>query len=331
MNLPELGEFGFIDRIRARAASDRDAVLGIGDDCAASRLPEGELLLTSTDMLLEGMHFRLDWTRPYDLGRKSVAVNLSDLAAMGGTPRHIFLSLAFASSTDLATLDRILEGILDEAAEHGVSLLGGDTCRSPGPLVLNLCVQGSVPEKQMLRRDGAKAGQDIYVSGTLGDSALALRLRQQGQAPGDFLARRHDRPSPRVRLGRELAKRGLATAMIDLSDGLLSDLGHILKASGLGARIEGASLPLSAEFSRQLQEDGSLLDLAFAGGEDYELLFTATAARRAAVAALSRDLDLPLTRVGRTREGSNLLVLDAAGKPWEKPGRGFDHFSAIPE
>jgi thiamine-monophosphate kinase len=253
VNLAELGEFGFIDRIgRAVPAAGTGVVLGIGDDCAALELPAGELLLTTTDLLIEQVHFRRNWTDWRTLGRKSVAVNVSDIAAMGGTPRHLFLGLAVPAGTRVEELDAFLAGFLEAAGHYGATLTGGDTCGSPGPLMISVTAVGAVPEEQLVRRSGARPGDAVYISGTLGDSGLALQLLLAGEAPDPFLARRHHDPEARTDLGRALAQANLPTAMIDVSDGLLADLGHLLKASGVGAAIEAAAIPLSPPFRRAL-------------------------------------------------------------------------------
>ena len=316
MNLSELGEFGLIERIRKRVG-EGSAVLGIGDDCAAYEVPAGELLLTSADLLLEGVHFRAAWSTFYDLGCKAVAVNVSDIAAMGGTPRAIFLSLAAPAALPVADLEELIAGVAEEAGAYGAELLGGDTSRSPGPLMLAITVQGSVPESELVSRSGARPGDRIWVSGSLGDSALALADLQRGRTPSDDLA-----------LGRALARKGLASAMIDVSDGLLSDLGHVLKASAAGAVVDVRHLPLSKSFRRQLEGQPQVLGLALQGGEDYELLFCSPPDRVAEVNALARELSLALTDIGEVRHQQGV---ELAGLPGELslPRGGFDHFKAV--
>ena len=327
MNLSELGEFGLIERIRKRVG-EGSAVLGIGDDCAAYEVPAGELLLTSADLLLEGVHFRTAWSTFYDLGCKAVAVNVSDIAAMGGTPRAIFLSLAAPAALPVADLEELIAGVAEEAGAYGAELLGGDTSRSPGPLMLAITVQGSVPESELVSRSGARPGDRIWVSGSLGDSALALAELQGGRTPSDDLAGRHHRPQARLALGRALARKGLASAMIDVSDGLLSDLGHVLKASAAGAVVDVRRLPLSKSFRRHLEGQPQVLGLALQGGEDYELLFCSPPDRVAEVNALARELSLALTDIGEVRHQPGV---ELAGLPGELslPRGGFDHFKAV--
>lgn len=329
MSLASLGEFGLIARIRGAVSDPAELPLGIGDDCAAALVPPGELLLTTTDLLIEGVHFRRDWTTPRALGRKSVAVNVSDIAAMGGTPRQLFLGVGLPADFPLAEIEAFLEGVLEAAAAYGATLAGGDTCRSPGGLFISVTAQGSVPQQQLLTRGGARPGDAIYVSGTLGDSALALRQLQQGLLPDPDLASRHHDPQARVALGRQLASANLASALIDLSDGLLGDLGHILTASGVGARLLPESLPLSQPLRSMLPDLQAQWELALTGGEDYELLFTVAPEREAAVTALATTA-LPLTRIGEIRSESGLELVAADGTSLPPPAGGFKHFG-MPE
>lgn len=328
MKLAELGEFGLIDRIRRRAGAAPGVLIGIGDDCAAVELP-GELLLTSTDLLIEEVHFRRAWTTPHLLGRKSVAVNVSDIAAMGGTPRQLYLGLGVPPAMAVEEIEALLAGVLEAAGEYGAALVGGDTCRSPGPLLIAVTASGSVPAGEMIRREGARPGDGLYVSGTLGDAALALRQLQAGETPEPFLAGRHHDPQARTRLGRALATAGIPSAMIDLSDGLLADLGHILEASGVGAEVEEETLPLSPALARALATDPSLLELALGGGEDYELLFTVPAGREEALAAAAAAATTPVSRVGRiVAPEQGLTLRDRLGRQQPLGQRGFNHFAA---
>jgi len=327
MKLGELGEFGLIDSIRAQVGAAPGVHRGIGDDAAELELPAGHRLLTSTDLLLEEVHFRFAWTSAYDLGRKAVAVNLSDIAAMGGTPRFLYVGLACPGATEVAELDAFVAGVLAEADNHGVALVGGDTCRSPGPWVISVTIEGTAPADMVIGRNGACPGDVILVSGTLGDSALALALWQQGETPEPWLAARHNRPTPRVALGRELASAGLATAMIDLSDGVSSDLEHILQASGAGAEILSAALPLSPAFRKQSALRPELIDLVLGGGEDYELLCTVPAARVSEALAVGARVGVPLTAIGTVTEfGAGFRLRDSAGEVRPLLVRGYDHF-----
>ncbi len=325
MKLSELGEFGFIERIRQVAGSAPGVVVGIGDDCAVIEVPAGQRLLTSNDLLIEDVHFRRQWTDMYRLGRKSVAVNVSDVAAMGGAPRHLYLGLGLPEGLQVEELDQFLAGFVEAATEYGAALVGGDTCRSPGPFFISVTVEGAVPEAELVCRSGAAPGDAIYVSGTLGDSALALRQLSQGLVPAPELARRHHDPQARPTLGRQVAAAQLPSAMIDISDGVLADLGHILEASGVGACLELESLPLSAPFRKALQQDPALIELALAGGEDYELLFTVPTEREAWLAKISTEV--PLTRIGELTAEVGLRISDAQGRPFCLSRGGFNHFA----
>ena len=327
MSLAACGEFGLIERIRAQVTGRDDVLLGIGDDCCATVLPPGEILLTTTDLLIEEIHFRRAWTDLYSLGRKAVAVNISDIAAMGGTPQSLSLGLALPATLNPDEFDQLITGILAAAQEYGAVLSGGDTCRSPAGLMLAVTVQGRIKPALLLRRSGANVGDLLYVSGTLGDSALALRELLAGRTPNADLARRHHQPVARLRLGQELAQRRLATALIDLSDGLRADLGHILEASGLGARVQAAALPMSAPFRAALAAEPGLIDLALAGGEDYELLWSAPPTAATALAALSTELELPLTCIGEVFAETGLLVAAADGTEIISAKTGYNHFA----
>jgi thiamine-monophosphate kinase len=327
MKLAELGEFGFIERIRAVTAAGEGVRHGIGDDCAVLELPPGQRLLTTKDLLIEGVHFQRRWTDSRTLGRKSVSVNVSDIAAMGGQPRHLYLGLGVPADFDVEQLQRFMDGFLEATADYGACLVGGDTCRSPGPLFISVTAEGAVPAGREVRRAGARPDDAVYVSGTLGDSALALRLLTADRTPDALLAARHHDPVARVALGRALAEAGLAHAMIDLSDGLLAVLGHILAASRVGVRLEESRLPLSAPFRAALRDDPALLELAWGGGEDYELLFTAAPRREAELARLAQALEVPLTRVGTIVPAARgVRIRDVAGRERPAPRAGFNHF-----
>lgn len=309
------GEFDLIARIRARVRDRSDVVVGIGDDAAVLQPPAGQQLAVTTDTLNVGVHFFAE-THAQDLGWKALAVNLSDLAAMGAEPAWCTLSLSLPES-DPAWLDAFVEGFLALAGEHRIALVGGDTTR--GPLSIAVTAIGVVDAGRALRRAGACVDDDVWVSGTLGDAAAALA---QWPTPRDALRRRLDRPQPRVALGRRLL--GLAHAAADVSDGLLADLGHICRASGVGAEIWLPSLPAS-DALLALQADERVTWQA-TGGDDYELCFTAAPSQREAIVRLGEDLDLPLTRVGRIIAGNEVVALDALGRPWRGARKGYEHF-----
>ena len=324
-----MGEFDLIARFFTRPV--RHAALGVGDDCALLAPAPGMQLAVSSDMLVEGRHFFAD-VDPETLGHKALAVNLSDLAACGARPLAFTLALALPR-VDEAWLQVFANGLFALADQHGCELVGGDTTAGP----LNICVTifGEVPAGQALLRGGARAGDDIWVSGRPGEARLALdALRGQMDLPAATLARlraRLERPTPRVALG--LALRGLASSAIDVSDGLLGDLGHVLKSSRVGAEID-VHITTDLLASGALQENAkgifdaeTMMPCALAGGDDYELVFTAPAARRAAVQAASSASGTQVTRIGRITPAPGLRLLDRTGQPL--PGRfaSFDHFA----
>ena len=316
-----LSEFELIRRYFTRPA--QKAALGVGDDCALLEARPGHLLAISTDMLVSGRHFFPD-VSPEALGHKALAVNLSDLAAMGAEPRAFTLALALPEA-DPDWLAGLAHGMLALADAHGCELIGGDTTR--GPLNLCLTVFGDVPPQAALRRDAARAGDDIWVSGTLGDARLAL-----GDCRGEWLLpepeftqvrERMERPTPRVALG--LALRGVAHAALDISDGLLGDLGHILERSQVGALVDVDALPRSTVLAQQPAD--LQLECLLAGGDDYELCFTAPAGARDAVRAIGRRLELPLARAGSITAEPGLRLVNRWGSPIAYAGRSFDHFA----
>jgi thiamine-monophosphate kinase len=298
-------------------------VLAGGDDAALIAVGAGMQLAVSTDALVAGRHFFAD-AEPYCIGYKSMAANLSDMAAMGATPRWVTLSLTLPEA-DERWLEQFAYGFLDLARDYEVDLIGGDTTRGP----LAVCVQmlGEVTPGKALLRSGAKWGDDVWVSGTLGDAALALaHLRGDFELHAQDLGhavKRLNEPHPRVDLGRCLV--GVATSCIDISDGLLADVGHVAHASGLRAVIEWESIPLSVVAARY-RKHPLVRQAALAGGDDYELAFTAPSNRRTELIELGGRLSLPLTRVGRMDDGTGVAVSDQAGRPVTLPQQGFDHF-----
>ncbi len=322
------GEFELIDKIRRRANVGPEIRLGIGDDCSSIVVPPNYELLTSTDLLLEGVHFCLDWTDLFSLGIKSVAVNISDLAAMGAKPVSLHLAVGLPANFSDEQVEQFLNGVFAGLECYEVSLVGGDTCRSEGPLVISATVQGICHKDQVITRGGAGAGDDLWVSGTLGDSGLALHFLQMNRPLSAFLAERHYRPEARVVLGQRLAIENLATAMLDLSDGLNGDLSHLLRASTVGARVELERLPLSNEFKDELRIDQSLFDLALCGGEDYELLFTAKPAMRDLLEQLSVEMNLSLSRIGEITSTPEFDLVMASGLIYQPQISAFDHFGS---
>jgi len=315
-------EFDLIARIRGRAARHgrADVVLGIGDDAAVLQLPAGMQLAVATDTLNAGVHFPLD-TAPADIGWKALAVNLSDLAAMGAQPAWCTLALSLPAP-DVAWLDLFLGGFFELADAHHVALIGGDTTR--GPLSICITAHGGIPARQALRRSGAQPGDDVWVSGTLGDAAGALRQWQAGDRIDARLRTRLDRPIARIDVG--LALHGVANACIDISDGLLADLGHLCTASGVAAELELAALPASAALRAAFDGD-ALRELQACGGDDYELCFSVPAAARAAVEQIARSTGVPIVRIGRIVAGQGVRALRADGAVWASPRTGYRHFA----
>lgn len=315
-----LGEFDLIARYFTRPV--RRAALGVGDDCALLRIEPGMQLATSADLLVEGRHF-LSTVAPDRLGHKALAVNLSDLAACGARPLAFTLSLALPQA-EAAWLEGFSRGLLALAEAHGCELVGGDTTR--GPLAINVSIFGEVPAGQALLRSGARPGDDIYVSGRLGDARLALEVfRGAVSLPGEAFDRVRlamECPQPRVALG--LALRGVAHSAIDLSDGLLGDLGHVLQRSGCGAHLDVDAVPRSDDLAAQPLALQRLCTLA--GGDDYELLFTAPAAKREAVAQAARAAGVPVTRIGQVEPEPGLRLVDASGQALSNIWTSFDHF-----
>jgi thiamine-monophosphate kinase len=319
--MPE-GEFEFIAR-RLRPLATAAGALDLADDAALIDPTPGHQLVLTKDAMIAGVHFLPD-DPPGQIAQKLLRVNLSDLAAMGAVPLGYLLALARANETSDEWLGVFCAGLASDNAEFGVALLGGDTVATPGPLTLSLTAIGEVPAGTALLRRGARSGDDVWVSGTLGDGALGLKVLQDELAVTEdaraFLIERYRLPRPRLALGQAL--RGIASAAIDISDGLAADLGHILEVSGVGAELHADALPLSAA-ARDLP---GARDAALSGGDDYELLFTAPPDRRDAIEALARRLDLSLTRIGAIRAGSDLRILDANGQMIELPSRGWQHF-----
>jgi thiamine-monophosphate kinase len=356
--IADIGEFGLISRISATASKGTGVITGIGEDSAITQLTPGMQLLTSTDMLLEDIHFRRAWHDPYRLGRKALAVNISDIAAMGGIPRWALLSLAIPSDLPLDFLDEFTRGFLSMADEHGVSLVGGDTCASKSALVISVTIMGEQIPELILRRSGAVLGDDIWVTGTLGDAALGLKLLEEknhypphphhnppleregtlkllplqgGGREGDgvdFLLSRLLDPAPRVSAGLALAGSGLVTAMIDISDGLLADFGHIAEQSGVGGLIRLADLPLSVHFSSLASQLTDITEsLALSGGEDYELCFTASPVNRENIADCMKKCGVEATPVGIVSSLPGVKVVNDDCRQFNPKIEGFKHFT----
>ncbi|WP_269533475.1 thiamine-phosphate kinase [Chitinimonas sp. BJYL2] len=317
-----LDEFSLIQRYFTRATPG--TVLGVGDDCALIAPTPCMQLAISTDTLVEGRHFFPD-IDPESLGWKSLAVNLSDLAAMGAKARWFTLCLTLPQANE-TWLSGFARGLFALADAHGVDLVGGDTTR--GPLTISIQVMGEVAPGKALRRDAGKAGDDLWLSGPTGAAALAVQQRYGkltlAAADSQYCAQRLDRPEPRLALGQALA--GLAHAAIDISDGLLADIGHLAARSKLQARLMHATLP-TPPLSADLLAQPAFLAAQLGGGDDYELAFSAPVTARAQIAVLADTLGLPLMRIGTLAAGEGVVLLDANGQPQPLPQTGFNHFS----
>lgn len=322
-----MGEFELIRRYFQRSGStDNPAVaLGIGDDCALLQPAPGTQLAISSDMLVEGHHFFAD-VDPEALGHKALAVNLSDLASSGARPLAFTLALSLPRA-DEAWLAGFARGLFALADAHDCTLMGGDTTRGP----LNICITvfGEVPTGQALLRSGARPGDELWVSGTLGDARLALEALQGHRTlnPDVLHAARQrlERPSPRVSLG--LALRGIASAAMDLSDGLAGDLGHLLQASGCGARLQAPALATLLATAESSLDEAARLALVLGGGDDYELLFSAPAARREAVLAAGRSAGVALRHIGQLEAEPGLRLVNAQGRVLDGRYTSYDHFA----
>lgn len=322
------GEFSLIARYFDRVRSSRrDVETGIGDDCALLTVAEKQLLAISTDTLVSGIHFLPD-IDPRDLGYKALAVNLSDLAAMGADPTWLTLAITLPE-VDESWLEAFSDSLFEQLDYYDMQLIGGDTTR--GPLSMTLGIHGLVPVGRALKRSGARPGDWIYVTGTPGDSAAGLailqdRLTVEDPTQAAYLKKRHLRPTPRILHGQAL--RDLASSAIDLSDGLISDLGHILKASECGARVDLDALPYSEAVKANVDAEHAL-QWALSGGEDYELCFTVPELNRGALDVAIGNLGIPFTCIGQVGPASEGLQFMQNGKPVTLNLKGYDHFAPL--
>ena len=334
MRLKDIGEFGLIERITRGGVVRTDGVVrAIGDDAAAFSLPEGEICLVTTDLLVEGIHFHRDATSAENLGYKSLAVNLSDIAAMGGRAREAFVSIAVPKDCPVAFLENLYSGMKKLAAKYDVNILGGDTTGSRKDLVINVAVVGSVPPEEILCRNTARPGDRIFVTGDLGDSRAGCHLLLN-QIPADTrdlkkLVDAHILPEPHLKEGRCLACAGGVHAAIDVSDGLSSDLGHILSASGVGARIAAEKIPISGELRKFcLDYDEDPVPYALSGGEDYILICTVDDRRaNSAVRKFEASLGRPLYEIGKITETNGMEIRYPDGDLKTVSPMGWDHFN----
>ena len=344
MQISEIGgETGLIERLRETyaGAAGNDLALAAGDDAAVLDVPPGRQIVVTTDLLIEGVHFRRDWSDAYSIGWKAAAVNLSDMAAMGADPTFTFVSLALPPDETVEGVERLYDGLCDCLNRYGARLAGGDTNRTPGGLTVNVTQMGTVPAGQALKRSGAKIGDILLVTGTLGNSAAGLALLEKyGAVKADKLYRdlvdSHRRPHPRVVAARAARETGKIHACMDLSDGLTSDLPKLC-AAGIGAKIDVSRLPLSSDLSAMAADlsrpvlaefalNRSALDFALRGGEDFELLLSAAPADVEIVCAAVAATGTALTRIGEiTRTGLHYVGSDGVDLP--EANSGWDHFA----
>jgi thiamine-monophosphate kinase len=325
-----MDEFSLIHHYLRPLSQGFEGALDLSDDAAVIPSKSGSDIIITKDALSQGIHF-IGTESPQHIAQKALRVNLSDLAAMGAEPVAYFLALMLPKNTPHEWVGEFAKGLADDQKQFGVHLAGGDTISTQGPLSFSITAAGYIPSGYALRRNRARAGDIIYMSGTLGDSALGLKLLQKtiGANPSDtsraFLEKRYLLPEPRIALGRALM--GIADAAMDISDGLVQDLGHICKASNVSATIEQAKIPLSPAAAELVENDEKLWETILTGGDDYELLFTAPADKKFAIAALAAELHIPITAIGSVGEGSGVTVLDEAGEPVKLSKAGFKHFA----
>lgn len=324
---PKPGEFELIARHFAPLAAGHALAFDLTDDAALLQPePDRDLVLTA-DAVVAGVHFLPD-DAPDLIAAKLLRVNLSDLAAMGARPRGYLLTAAWPRETDEDWIAQFARGLAADQTEFGIAMLGGDTVATPGPLTFSLTAVGDVARGAVLRRNGAQHGDFVFVSGSIGDGALGLGVLRGEIGDLDaeaaaFLANRYHLPRPRLALGQALT--GVANAALDISDGLVADLGHICEVSGVGAVIRSDDVPLSPAGAAVLDADPAWLATVLTGGDDYELLFTAPAARRPQIAALAERLDLPLTEIGEIAAGRGVKVIDPNGAPLRFAAAGYTH------
>lgn len=333
MKVRDLGEFNLIEKISAAFdGEDKDLLIGIGDDCAAYGKGGKEISLVTSDMLVEGIHFDLDFTSPYYLGAKSVAVNISDIAAMGGTPRWFLLSLALPGHIDVGFVEDFCAGASQVAKKYAVKLIGGDTVASPDNIIISITLMGEENGAELVKRNGALEGDQIFVTGTVGDSAAGLQLLKRGTSRDSEnknhveLIMKHIAPIPRVKESGFIALRKLATAMIDISDGLLKDLTHICGDSGVMGKVWLDRVPLSDSYRETAQELALGSEFPLTGGEDYELLFTVPLEKVEALDLLEKEFSCKVTHIGEIAPGEGVALYDSHNNKVELSSYGYEHF-----
>jgi thiamine-monophosphate kinase len=333
-SVSDIGEFGLIERIRARKTiQDEDLVVGIGDDCAVLR--RGPVLeVLTTDCLVEGTHFESGWLSMKDVGWKVMAVNVSDVAAIGGIPRHALVTLFLPDAFEIKQVDDIYEGMEECGEVTGVNIVGGDIVRTRGPFAISVTLSGVCERDQLVLRSGARQGDLVVVTGTLGDASVGMRLMHEGWGSEYTTAAecvsRYQHPAPRLTEARTIIQNLQPSAMIDISDGLLSDLWHIMDASGVGAVLDAESIPIGRCVLDYFQGDREeALSEAMGGGEDYELLFTISNRYEDQLADVARGLGIGLTPIGRITAKGTGVRLAGDGAERELGRSGFDHFGPV--
>jgi thiamine-monophosphate kinase len=333
-----LGERALIQRITSRLSQPSWVVVGPGDDAAVIEPERGALEVITADVQVEGVHFDRRFVPPDAIGHRALAVNLSDLAAMGASPRAALLSLVLPDTLEVEAIDGMLDGLLSLAARHRLSLVGGNIARSPGPLIVDVTATGAARPRRVLTRAGARPGDELWVTGTIGDAIVGLRSLQRGldgpprrldavaERRAHQCEQRYLRPEPRVRIGILLGRNRAASACMDLSDGLADGVRQIAEASGVGAVMDASSVPISEEARRWYECQGlDAIDACLAGGDDYELLFTVRPAHRARLRVVQKESGgVPITRIGIVSRERQVIVRDANGQR-ELP-LGFEHF-----
>jgi thiamine-monophosphate kinase len=331
LTVADIGERALIARIKARVSMPSWVVIGPGDDAAVIRPERGTFDVMTTDAQVEGVHFDRRFVPADAIGHRALAVNLSDLAAMGASPRAALLSLALPATLDVSDFEQLIEGVLRLAALHRVTLIGGNITQTPGPLTVDVTAIGAARPRKVLTRDGARPGDQVYVTGALGEAAVGLqRLQTSAKAganlPSDACVMRYLRPQPRVRAGMLLGRNRAASSCMDVSDGLADCVRQVAEASGVGITLDAAAIPIPAEVREaQARRGRDQFEPALSGGDDYELFFTVRPAHRGRLRAVCQQLgDLPITRIGVVTKGREMMVRDESGtRPLPD---GYEHF-----
>ena len=327
MLIKEIGEFNLIKRMSAILGTPKRTVIaGIGDDTAVLNSPSGKLLLVTTDMLVENVHFSTNTATPYQLGWKSLAVNISDVASMGGEPTYAFISIGFPRDTIVEFVDEFYAGLRDVAEKYSVDIVGGDTVSSP-EIIINISLLGEVEKENCILRSGAKSGDAICVTGDVGGSSAGLEILQRGLSIEG--TEKHLLPQPRVQEGRLLARSGFVTSMIDISDGVASEIHHICEQSKTGAHVYMKNIPISPNVSLVAKYIGkNPYNYALSGGEDYELLFTCRPDKFQFLRErILKTCNMPITQIGKILDASSITIEDESGNVIPLKQKGYDHFA----